>query len=63
MTLNPIIFFDLVITILILSITIVICFVYFLKEVKKFQAYRIEIENQKDGIAKKKFFLAGRSKK
>lgn len=53
MSLEPIIFFDLVITIFILALTIVILIVYFLRLIKKFHLYRIENENQKDGIAKK----------
>lgn len=53
MSLNPLIFFDLVITIFILALTIIIIIVYFLRSIKKFHLYQIENQNLKDGVAKK----------
>ena len=48
MSINPIIFFDLVITIAILSITIIIVVVYFLRSIKKSQLYEIENSNSRN---------------
>lgn len=53
MSLNPIIFFDLVITIFILALTIIIIMFHFLRLIKKFHLYQMENQNLKDGIAKK----------
>lgn len=52
MNLNPIIFFDLIITIFILAITIVVLIFYLLKSTKKLQLLRAEHESAKATIAK-----------
>lgn len=62
MNLNPIIFFDLVITIFILAITIIILIVYFLNQIKKFHLYRMENMRAGDGIAKKNFASSDEAK-
>ncbi|MBI2049299.1 hypothetical protein HYT32_00050 [Candidatus Roizmanbacteria bacterium] len=48
MTLNPIIFFDLVITIFILALTIVILVIYFLRSIKKLRLDRMESERNNE---------------
>lgn len=52
MDINPIIFFDLLITIFVLTITTVVLIFYLLKSTKKLQLYRTEYENTKTAIAK-----------
>ena len=57
MSISPIIFFDLIITIFILAITTVVLIVYLVRSMKKLRLYQTEYENNKAAIIKNNLYM------